>query len=743
VFKDAIIRELQGLRSENMTYAFGSRLLALTDEVLRDRVLQQLRFTHQYDREYRIPKAHAETFRWVFEPPRDPSKPFTDFQNWLKQDDSHVYWITGKAGSGKSTLLKYIVHHGHCEEFLRCWAGPMPLVIAQFYFWNSGSNIQMSQEGLLRSILYDALRQRPDMIPKVLPDLWTAFQTLRVVQPVWLLTDLMAAFDRLVACATDNYFKICFFVDGLDEFKGDLEALVALFRKATASPNVKACLSSRPWVVFEEAFLTFPSLRLEHLTFCDIQAYITSLFHGHSGFESLARREPSFATTLIDNIATKASGVFLWVYLTVKSLLIGFTNGDRISDLQRRLDEIPGDLEMFYMKIFESIEPAYTRHAYQLFHLIEAAEGELTAMGLYYADQDMDETQLIEAAAAAKILPLSEQEYNDRYDAIKKRLNSRWKGLLEIGPLHSDIEERSRRRITYLHRTARDFLYSPEISTRMKSPIPRSDLHLILAGSCIFLIKIWKSSVDSNHTLRCSFQEAINWAGKSATKGASSLIVLREAITNFSRQIELHWDQNSAESLFDSIELRNRVPDAAPWSSKVAFVPFRTALPSNPRQSDNLSFWDTISKDPQRLPGFCQSDCRNVPSVAVIQYILSEILDQSWLMAYKERYLNTVLWKIKELEAPNNLVNWGSLRYYYWAQIAVLCIESGIDPQASGLAQSAARALKYLPKQNASTRKLSKLINGSGSTTTPEVPVMRRFRKHMAWKASNRRKPTT
>ena len=78
VFKDAIVREIQELRTQHLNYAFGDRLLALTDGALRDRFLERLRFTHQYDREYRIAEAHAETFRWVFEPPRDATKPFTD-----------------------------------------------------------------------------------------------------------------------------------------------------------------------------------------------------------------------------------------------------------------------------------------------------------------------------------------------------------------------------------------------------------------------------------------------------------------------------------------------------------------------------------------------------------------------------------------------------------------------------------------------------------------------------------------
>ncbi|KAF2446746.1 hypothetical protein P171DRAFT_383558, partial [Karstenula rhodostoma CBS 690.94] len=403
--------------------------------------MQRLRFADQGDREYRIADAHAQTFRWIFEPPRDPTKPIMNFKEWLEKDGNHIYWITGKAGAGKSTLMKFITQQSRCGPLLRYWAGPMSLVTTRFYFWNSGSHMQMSQEGFLRTILHDALEQRPDMIPTVLPDRWTRIETF----------------------GTDAHPWLCLFIDGLDEFEGDLEALINLFRNLTTSPNVKACLASRPWNIFEDAFDTRPSLRLEHLTHLDIRDYVTNKLHSHSGFKGLARREPLFAAKLIENITTKSSGVFLWVYLTVKSLLIGFTNGDRVSDLQLRLNKIPGDLILFYRKIFASIEPTYTKHAYQLFHLIEAGQGNLTAMELYYADQGLEEAELIESAAAAQILPLSDQEYNDRYETINKRLNSRWKGLFEIKANKPGIEVK----VSYLHRTARDFLCSTEVSTRM------------------------------------------------------------------------------------------------------------------------------------------------------------------------------------------------------------------------------------------------------------------------------------
>ena len=109
---------------------------------------------------------------------------------------------------------------------------------------------------------------------------------------------------------------------------------------------------------------------LQDLTLKDIQIYVSSSFKNHAGFTKLEKREPDFSRQLKDHIVEKASGVFLWVHLVVKSLLAGLLNGDRVSDLERRLDLLPPDLEHLYDKMLNSLDPFYYSHASQLFQLI-------------------------------------------------------------------------------------------------------------------------------------------------------------------------------------------------------------------------------------------------------------------------------------------------------------------------------------------------------------------------------------
>jgi hypothetical protein len=254
--------------------------------------------------------------------------------------------------------------------------------------------MQMSQEGLIRTLLYEALQKLPHLVPLVFPDCMETFIVFgnRVVWDApWGMTELLEAFKRLVLEVTKSK-KMILLIDGLDEYSGNyseqLELVTLIF--SLLSSNVKICVSSRPWNVFADIFNARPSLRLEDLTYPDIQYYISSELSSNLGFVALQRGDPDFTSSIIDNVSTKASGVFLWVVLVVQSLLEGFTDGERLSDLQRRLDSIPADLETLIWKILKSVD--FERIS-QILQIVEDSvkprrKHLLTLIQLSFADED-------------------------------------------------------------------------------------------------------------------------------------------------------------------------------------------------------------------------------------------------------------------------------------------------------------------------------------------------------------------
>jgi hypothetical protein len=168
----------------------------------------------------------------------------------------------------------------------------------------------MSQSGLLRSLLFQILTQRPGLIPVVSPTRWEALCLFSKYTKSWNEYELR----QMLQCAADKFgvgSKLCFFIDGLDEFCGKHEELIDLLQGLLRNQNMKICVPSRPWVVFQEAFGSVPNLRVQNLTYGDIEHYVTSKFQEHSGFSQLCKREPEFSQGLIKNVVEKSSGVFL------------------------------------------------------------------------------------------------------------------------------------------------------------------------------------------------------------------------------------------------------------------------------------------------------------------------------------------------------------------------------------------------------------------------------------------------
>ena len=407
-----------------------------------------------------IPEAHSDTFNWIFEKDTDQeTSSWDNFAIWLQEEASSIYWITGKPGSGKSTLMKYLYGHLQIRSLLKTWSKDGDLTMAGFYFWNSGSVMQMSLLGLFRTLLHECLQSDPSLILSAFPERWDQFVAVGGGRDPFDWFELKRAFKRIIADYSKKFF---FIIDGLDEFEGQPREIIEVVLGA-AQPNVKLCVASRPWLPFEDAFSKKPNLLMEHLTRKDIEAYIHSHFHRNEHYLRLSKSDPGNASALLYDIVNKASGVFLWVYLVVQSLLEGFSNSDDISDLQLRLDALPGDLQALFNRLLRSLEPEYFRHACETFRLYRTfweADPELisypTLLGLHFAD-DRDTKSSFQVSFS----PLEVHEARHYAEQMKRRLNARCKGFLEVLKPRRNSELYDHQ-VSYLHRTARDFIESEE-----------------------------------------------------------------------------------------------------------------------------------------------------------------------------------------------------------------------------------------------------------------------------------------
>jgi hypothetical protein len=474
------------------------------------RIIKHLSYTAMTDRYENIVEAHPLTFEWAFHNPTEDQLPWSNLSEWLKTGRG-VYWVGGKAGSGKSTLMKHIFDSGRTREYLKAWAGHTPLCLASFFFWNSGLAVQKSQVGYLRALLFQILSKYPDLIPLVLPELWTTLYSQSVQErgidhnspPIWPLKQLMGTF-KVIVRQKSIPIKICFLIDGLDEFDGDHDEMATLFKEITDSGDVKVCLSSRPWVVFEDLFGACEGLRLQNLTYRDIEKYVGDRLGRNNAFQRLASRNPSYAESLKLEIVGKAEGVFLWVKLVVQSLLNGIRNRDSLSDLRDRLRLLPRELEPLYQHFLDLIEPIYLPWASKAFQIVGAnhiltnewgmpdwRRTAVSPLSLCQFCLAMNTEGDIETIRKWKFsqLPVDITYYDD----MIVQLTARCAGLLEVTNLRVYEQPGDDTVVVqYFHRTTREFLETDVIWSRLLLQTTGTDFepNIAMMQSCLMSLRM-------------------------------------------------------------------------------------------------------------------------------------------------------------------------------------------------------------------------------------------------------------
>lgn len=194
----------------------------------KQRLLDSLVFKSMELRYSKISGAHTNTFNWIFDRNTSNAARISPLKEWF-QSGSGVFWIAGKARSGKSTLMKYLHDHNLVRKPLRPWTGDKRLVTAGFFFWNAGTELQHSQEGLLQSMLFEVLRQCPALIEQACRKRWQSKHLFAIAEP-WTRDELIETFRTIVTLSAVDT-KFCFFIDGLGGCSGHHRELVDFSRR--------------------------------------------------------------------------------------------------------------------------------------------------------------------------------------------------------------------------------------------------------------------------------------------------------------------------------------------------------------------------------------------------------------------------------------------------------------------------------------------------------------------------------
>ncbi|OAG14750.1 hypothetical protein CC77DRAFT_917290, partial [Alternaria alternata] len=375
------------------------------------KILSRLRFVRLEDRYRLMSSAHRNTLTWLFGNTnlegQNQVNDLSTFVQWL-HSDNNLYWISGRPGSGKSTLMKFLCHHQKTKEHLATWAGNNGVIIAEYFFWNAGKNeLQKSQEGLLRSLLYQILRQCPDYIRLTFPGVWQCYNTTNTgfhgntdtpldTEMPHTVPELLDALTHVCDLHTRSDKRLCLFIDGLDEYVGDSRDVIQLVGVLRNLKYVKICVSSRQWNEFEDAFgkNRTEKLYMQEFNYQDINVYIQDTFENDDNYQELEDKE-TLGKELVQEIVSTANGVFLWVVLVVRSLQDGLCEADSITHLQQRLRKLPTNLEELFERIlFRDVKESYRSEASHLFLVALEAKENLPLMAYWFLGEDLPKQRL-------------------------------------------------------------------------------------------------------------------------------------------------------------------------------------------------------------------------------------------------------------------------------------------------------------------------------------------------------------
>lgn len=383
------------------------------------------------------------------------------FIAWLHSGNG-VFHISGKAGSGKSTLMKFLCSQRRTEIELSKWAKAQgkELVFAPFYFWRSNNELQMSLDGLYRSILFVMLKKCPELTPILFPAQWKWLEHNSEDMPPDFVTSSVVeeAFQTLTTKKTFPNHRFCLFIDGLDEYHGETLEHVKLVERLQLwadGGNIKICASSRPYLEYEN--LALPStqrIHLHDLTRHDIYRFSRQMMEKDINFKQIS----DSYLGLVYRIATMSEGIFLWARLVVNSLLIGMMRHDNVRTLEKKLEIVPRKLNDLYRQLLESLDDDDRERAIKMLLLtVHNPLGRLLNSMMYtwiddLADPDfpcLNGTEIPSWPSAEKIT-----------EDAQCQIRGLTKGLLETTSIteswlrsHTKVRE-----VQFFHRTVRDFV---------------------------------------------------------------------------------------------------------------------------------------------------------------------------------------------------------------------------------------------------------------------------------------------
>ena len=321
------------------------------------------------------------------------------------------------------------------------------LVLAAHFFDHEGDHLARSVTGLLRSLMFQLLRARPQLFEAILPryEEMKRFHTAIV----WSYPDLCVAFKAMLRQAECG--PLLFFIDALDETDEEQDKIIKLIIdfSSVSSNHTQFCIASRPSADFSFYLDSLESkFSLDDYSSQDIHHF------NSESFEELASRFNTNYGILIDQITVKAENIFLWARLVVEDLMRAARRRETVDSLLQRLLKMPTQMNSVYHRMLDQASDYDYREVLQILGIVLSAMEPLSIEQL----QDVME-HCFSLDAGQDLCPEAQESFHSSLNStehIAKRIESICFGLVEVRTRYH--RKKIRKEVVFSHHTVIEFL---------------------------------------------------------------------------------------------------------------------------------------------------------------------------------------------------------------------------------------------------------------------------------------------
>ena len=315
--------------------------------------------------------------------------------------------------------------------------------------------------------------------------------TARSILDFFTTANFQKAFERLVCLPTDPRYRLCLFIDGLDEYSTDVnsgslpeterENLARCLVNWATNDHVKILASSRPYSEFSETFAEDQRVHLHLLTHDDMINFGRRLFETHRVFQFPGVKERY--KSLVAKVVGASDGVFLWTGLAIQRMLASLARRDSFKSLEKQLETAPRDLNVLYEKMFLAIDDHERHEAMKLMLLVSEERkslGDLShprgvnAMAITW----LESLENPEFPANQPFSQYTEKEIQENRQLVHSRVSGYTQGLLEVvthklahNPYQSSMY--LQHTVRFFHKSAMEYVAASRLAEEVRSSSPQ------------------------------------------------------------------------------------------------------------------------------------------------------------------------------------------------------------------------------------------------------------------------------